>query len=257
MKIAFLGAGSTVFARNVLGDCLLSDQLPDFEIALYDIDEERLNESYIVISALRDKYKPCVKVEKFLDAREAFKNADYIINAIQVGGYDPCTITDFEIPKKYGLRQTIADTLGIGGIFRGLRTIAVMEEYARIMEEVCPNVLFLNYVNPMAIITGYMQRYTKIKTVGLCHSVQACVPCLAEWLSMPELKDTDWKIAGINHMAWLLEIKDKAGNDLYPALKAKFNEVRPANDLVRLDMMNRFGYYNTESSEHTAEYHPY
>lgn len=257
MKIAFLGAGSTVFARNVLGDCLLSDQLPDFEIALYDIDEERLNESYIVISALRDKYKPCVKVEKFLDAREAFRNADYIINAIQVGGYDPCTITDFEIPKKYGLRQTIADTLGIGGIFRGLRTIAVMEEYARIMEEVCPNVLFLNYVNPMAIITGYMQRYTKIKTVGLCHSVQACVPCLAEWLSMPELKDTDWKIAGINHMAWLLEIKDKAGNDLYPAIKAKFNEVRPANDLVRLDMMNRFGYYNTESSEHTAEYHPY
>lgn len=174
-----------------------------------------------------------------------------------MGGYDPCTIIDFEIPKKYGLRQTIADTLGIGGIFRGLRTIAVMEEYAKLMEEVCPNVLFLNYVNPMAIITGYMQRYTKIKTVGLCHSVQACVPGLANNLDMPELNDAKWKIAGINHMAWLLELTDKDGKDLYPALKKKFNEVKPAGDLVRLDMMNKFGYYNTESSEHTAEYHPY
>ncbi len=257
MKITFLGAGSTVFAKNVLGDCLLSDKLNDFEIALYDIDKSRLEESYIVISALRDRYKPGVKIEKYLDPVPAFTNADYIVNAIQVGGYDPCTITDFEVPKKYGLRQTIADTLGIGGIFRGLRTIKVMEEYARIMEEVCPNVLFLNYVNPMAIITGFMQRYTKVKTVGLCHSVQACVPGLANMLDMPELNDAVWKIAGINHMAWLLELKDKDGNDLYPALKKKFNEVKPDGDLVRLDMMNHFGYYNTESSEHTAEYHPY
>jgi alpha-galactosidase len=133
-----------------------------------------------------------------------------------------------------------------------------MEEYASIMEEVCPNVLLLNYVNPMSILTGFMQRYTKIRTVGLCHSVQACVPTLAKWLEMPELDDeTSWKIAGINHMAWLLELKDKNGNDLYPALKKRFNEVRPDCDLVRLDMMNHFGYYNTESSEHTAEYHPY
>ena len=257
MKITFLGAGSTVFARNVLGDCLLSDKLNDFEIMLYDIDEERLNSSYIIITALRDKYKPGVVVNKTLDPRVAFTNSTYIINAIQVGGYDPCTIIDFEIPKKYGLRQTIADTLGIGGIFRGLRTIHVMEEYAKIMEEVCPNVLFLNYVNPMSIITGYMQRYTKIKTVGLCHSVQACVPCLAKNLDMPELNDAKWKIAGINHMAWLLELTDKDGNDLYPAMKKKFNEVQPKGDLVRLDIMNKFGYYNTESSEHTAEYHPY
>lgn len=256
MKITFLGAGSTVFARNVLGDCLLSD-LKDYEIALYDIDEHRLNESYVIITAMRDKYNKSVRVDKYTDAREAFRGANYIVNAIQVGGYEPCTVTDFEIPKKYGLRQTIADTLGIGGIFRALRTIPVMKAYADIMEEVCPNVLFLNYTNPMAMLTGYMQRYTGIKTVGLCHSVQVCVPHLAKSLDMPELNDAKWKIAGINHMAWLLELTDKDGNDLYPAMKKKFNEVRPDWDLVRLDMMNHFGYYNTESSEHTAEYHPY
>lgn len=256
MKITFLGAGSTVFARNVLGDCLLSG-LKDYEIALYDIDERRLDESYVIITAMRDKYNKSVKVDKYTDAREAFRGANYIINAIQVGGYEPCTVTDFEIPKKYGLRQTIADTLGIGGIFRALRTIPVMKAYADIMEEVCPDVLFLNYTNPMAMLTGFMQRYTGVKTVGLCHSVQVCVPVLAKSLDMPELNDAKWKIAGINHMAWLLELKDKDGNDLYPAMKKKFNEVRPDWDLVRLDMMNHFGYYNTESSEHTAEYHPY
>ena len=258
MKITFIGAGSTVFARNLLGDCLLSDKLNDYEIALYDIDETRLEESFVIIKAMRDKYNKTVTVNKYTDPRLAFENATYAINAIQVGGYEPCTVIDFEIPKKYGLRQTIADTLGIGGIFRGLRTIHVMKEYADIMEEVCPNVLLLNYTNPMSILSGFMQRYTKINTVGLCHSVQGCVPSLAKWLDMPELNDnTQWKIAGINHMSWLLEIKDKDGNDLYPALKKRFKEVKPQNDLVRLDMMNHFGYYNTESSEHTAEYHPY
>lgn len=258
MKITFLGAGSTVFARNVLGDCLLSDKLNDYEIALYDIDEKRLDESYVIITAMRDKYNKSVAVNKYTDPYKAFEGANYIINAIQVGGYKPCTVTDFELPKKYGLRQTIADTLGIGGIFRGLRTNHVMKNYADIMEKVCPDTLLLNYVNPMSILSGFMQRYTKINTVGLCHSVQSCVPRLAEWLEMPELNDnTKWKIAGINHMAWLLELKDKNGNDLYPALKKRFNEVKPKHDLVRLDMMNHFGYYNTESSEHTAEYHPY
>ena len=147
MKITFLGAGSTIFAKNVLGDCLLSEKLPEFEIALLDIDEERLEESYALICALRDKYKPAVTITKYLSdyAEEAFAGASYVINAIQVGGYEPCTVTDFEIPKKYGLRQTIADTLGIGGIFRGLRTIPVMKKYADIMEKVCPNALFMNY----------------------------------------------------------------------------------------------------------------
>ena len=156
MKITFIGAGSTIFAKNVLGDCLLADELPKFEIALLNIDPQRLEESYALICALRDKYKPAVTVQKYLasDAEEAFRGATYVVNAIQVGGYEPCTVTDFEIPKKYGLRQTIADTLGIGGIFRALRTIPVMKKYAEIMERVCPNALFLNYTNPMSILSS-------------------------------------------------------------------------------------------------------
>ncbi|GHU99677.1 alpha-galactosidase [Clostridia bacterium] len=258
MKIAFLGAGSTIFAKNILGDCILTPELGRFEIALYDIDAQRLSDSCKIVSAINKRHGGKAVVKEYADAKRAFSGADYIVNAIQVGGYEPCTVTDFEIPKKHGLRQTIADTLGIGGIFRALRTIPVLEDYARIIEKVAPRALFLNYTNPMAILAGYMQRYTDVETVGLCHSVQACVPCLAEWLRMPELNDgTSWRIAGINHMAWLLEIKSKAGEDLYPALKKRFNEVRPAGDLVRLDIMNRFGYYNTESSEHTAEYHAF
>lgn len=262
MKITFIGAGSTVFAKNVLGDCLLAENLPCFEIALLDIDAERLEDSFVLISKLRDKYKPAVTVKKYLatdekQTEEAFAGASYVINAIQVGGYDPCTITDFEIPKKYGLRQTIADTLGIGGIFRGLRTIPVMKKYADVMEKVCPNALLLNYTNPMSILTGYMQQYTKVKTVGLCHSCQVVVSQINEHLQVPELNDARFTLAGINHMCWLLTLEDKDGNDLYPLFKEKFNEVKPERDLVRLEIMNRFGYYNTESSEHTAEYHPY
>lgn len=264
MKITFMGAGSTVFARNVLGDCILSPELDDFEIALYDIDGERLEESYQIISSINHHYGKKVKIGKFLgvdERRKALKGADYVINAIQVGGYEPCTVTDFEIPKKYGLRQTIADTLGIGGIFRALRTIPVMEGFARDMEAVCPNALFLNYTNPMAMLSGYMQRYTGIQTVGLCHSVQVCVPHLLAELGMDEYKDNNrWEIAGINHMAWLLKVTDLEGRDLYPEIKrraAEGVEKHPdlKNDLVRIKMMQTFGYYNTESSEHTAEYH--
>ena len=262
MKITFLGAGSTIFAKNVLGDCLLAEGLPCFEIALLDVDEERLNESYALICALRDKYKPVVAVKKYLatddkQTEEAFSGASYVVNAIQVGGYEPCTVTDFEIPKKYGLRQTIADTLGIGGIFRGLRTIPVMKKYADVMERVCPNALLLNYTNPMSILTGYMLRNTKIKTVGLCHSCQVVISQINQALGLKELEGAKYTLAGINHMCWLLTLTDKDGNDLYPLFKEKFNEVKPINDLVRLEIMNRFGYYNTESSEHTAEYHPY
>ena len=262
MKITFLGAGSTCFAKNVLGDCLLAEGLPQFDIALLDVDAQRLEESYVLICALRDKYKPAVTVKKYLatddkQTEEAFAGATYVVNAIQVGGYEPCTVTDFEIPKKYGLRQTIADTLGIGGIFRGLRTIPVMKKYADVMEKVCPNVLFLNYTNPMSILSGYMQRNTKIRTVGLCHSCQVVVSGINASLGLQELNDAKFTLAGINHMCWLLTLQDKDGNDLYPLFKKRFNEVQPEWDLVRLEMMNRFGYYNTESSEHTAEYHPY
>ena len=259
MKITFLGAGSTIFAKNVLGDCMLAEGLPEFTVALLDIDSERLEESYALICAMRDKYKPAVKVEKYLDcdAEQALAGADYVVNAIQVGGYEPCTVTDFEVPKKYNLRQTIADTIGIGGIFRALRTIPVMKAYADIMERVCPNALFLNYTNPMSILTGYMQRYTKVKTVGLCHSCQAIVEHITAHLGTDELTDAKYTLAGINHMCWMLTMEDDKGNDLYPLFKKLYNDKQPQWDLVRLEIMNRFGYYNTESSEHTAEYHPY
>lgn len=263
IKITFMGAGSTVFAKNVLGDVMLADSLHQVDIALYDIDKVRLEESKLLIDALN---KNCnegrAKVETYLgveNRKKALAGADFVINAIQVGGYEPSTVIDFEIPKKYGLRQTIADTLGIGGIFRALRTIPVMKEFADEMEEVCPNAWFLNYTNPMAMLSGYMQRYTGIKTVGLCHSVQVCSSGLLKALGIEKEGVVD-KIAGINHMAWLLEIRDAEGNDLYPLIRQKAAEKNASekhDDMVRFEYIRRLGYYCTESSEHNAEYNPF
>ena len=262
-KITFMGAGSTVFAKNVLGDTMLCDQFHDCEIALYDIDSDRLEESEVLLGALnqncnenRASIKAYLGVE---NRREALRDADFVVNAIQVGGYEPSTVIDFEIPKKYGLRQTIADTLGIGGIFRALRTIPVMKDFAEDMEAVCPNAWFLNYTNPMAMLSGFMQRYTSIKTVGLCHSVQVCTSGLLDALDIPKEGVTD-KIAGINHMAWLLDVRDRDGNDLYPLIKEKAaqkNASEKHGDMVRFEYIRRLGYYCTESSEHNAEYNPF
>ncbi|MGW7796944.1 MULTISPECIES: alpha-glucosidase/alpha-galactosidase [unclassified Staphylococcus] len=255
-KITFLGAGSTVFAKNVLGDCMTVDALQDFEFALFDIDEERLKDSEMMLNNLKKGMNATVKVRSYRNRKEALRGAKYVINAIQVGGYDPATITDFEIPKNYGLRQTIADTLGIGGIFRNLRTIPVMQAFAKDMKEVCPDAWFLNYTNPMAVLTNIMLK-EGIKTVGLCHSVQVCASDLLESLELPTDRIQS-KIAGINHMAWLLEIT-RDGKDLYPEIKARAKEKQKAthNDMVRFELLNKFGYYVTESSEHNAEYHPY
>ena len=260
VKITFIGAGSTVFAKKVLGDCMLSDILHQSEISLYDIDSVRLEDSFLMLSAIN---KNCNNgksvIKKYLgveNRKQSLSGADFIVNAIQVGGYDPATIIDFDIPKKFGLRQTIADTLGIGGIFRALRTIPVLEELAHDIEEVCPNAWFLNYVNPMAMLSGYMQRYTGVKTVGLCHSVQGCSRTLLDQLNMEVDGFTD-KIAGINHMGWLLEIKDLHGNDLYPEIRKRAAEKNAAgkhSDMVRFEYIRRLGYYCTESSEHNAEY---
>ena len=264
MKITFMGAGSTVFARNVIGDCLCTEILRDATFALYDIDGQRLKESETILEAMRRAKGGYGRIECYLGAdqrREALRGADFVVNAIQVGGYEPCTVIDFEIPKKYGLRQTIADTLGIGGIMRALRTIPVMDDFARDMAEVCPDAWLLNYTNPMAMLTGYMLRYTPVKTVGLCHSVQVCSEHLLRELGMEDrLEGRQERIAGINHMAWLLELKDRHGNDLYPEIKARMGakmEDPDFYDKVRLDYIRHFGYYCTESSEHNAEYNPF
>ena len=263
-KITFMGAGSAVFAKNVLGDCMLTPALHDFEIALYDIDAGRLEHSYKMLTTLnKNVNEGRAKITKHLgveNRKDALRGANYVVDAIQVGFYEPATVIDFEVPKKYGLRQTIGDTLGIGGIFRALRTIPVLEDFARDMEEVCPDAFFLNYTNPMAMLAGYMQRYTGVKTVGLCHSVQVCSNHLLRDLGIEAKRPLREKIAGINHMAWLLELQDADGKDLYPEIKRRALaelEKMPnstSKDLVRYEYIRRFGYYCTESSEHNAEY---
>ena len=261
MKLTFMGAGSTVFVRNVIGDCMSCEALRDSVFALYDIDGTRLEESRTILESIKKSTGSQGRIECYVGTeqrKDALRGADFVVNAIQVGGYEPCTVIDFEIPKKYGLQQTIGDTLGIGGIMRGLRTIPVMEEFAREMAEVCPDALLMNSTNPMAILSGYMQRYTPIKTVGLCHSVQVCSEGLLKALGMEDkLEGRKELIAGINHMAWLLEIKGKNGVDLYPEIKSRVAEYltrSDARDKVRMDYIKHFGYYCTESSEHNAEY---
>lgn len=284
-KITFLGAGSTVFVKNIIGDCLLTPALKDAHYALYDIDAKRLKESLKMIQILNkncNKGRAKVTAHHGIKSRKtALKGSDYVINAIQVGGYKPSTVIDFEVPKKYGLRQTIADTLGIGGIFRALRTIPVMHDFARDMESVCPDAWMLNYTNPMAMLSGYMLRHTNINYIGLCHSVQVCAEALFTKtdIDIKKIKNLNWSIAGINHMAWLLELKD-GDKDLYPVVRKKIYPVmdkvlkrgcqavaddmtvpkvyhRVAGDMIRLMYMRNFGYYVTESSIHNAEYSPY
>jgi alpha-galactosidase len=292
-KITFMGAGSTIFAKAILGDVMLSEPLRDSHIALYDIDATRLEESRRMLSTLNDNInegRARITAHAGVGRRRtALRGAAYVVNAIQVGGYEPSTVIDFEIPAQYGLRQTIADTLGIGGIFRALRTIPVMLDFARDMEQVCPGALMLNYTNPMAMLSAAMQQATGIATVGLCHSVQGCAEGLLKRVALDQaVARLRWKIAGINHQAWLLEIGD-GDTDLYPKIKREARrrmrrvmeagparvmrrakeraaegerwweepDVRVANDLVRLQIMLDFGYYVTESSEHNAEYMPF
>jgi len=256
-KITFLGAGSTIFARKVLGDCMLTPSLQDFEYALFDIDPVRLSDSAAMLEAINRNVNNCRgRIVTYSDRRKALAGARFVVNAVQVAGYEPGTVIDFEIPKKYGLRQTIGDTLGIGGIFRALRTIPVVLDFARDMAEVCPDALLLNYSNPMAMLTGALLLHGGVRAVGLCHSVQVCVPHLFRDLNM-DPSGVEAHIAGINHMAWLLKVK-KNGVDLYPEVKRRA-AARPAphSDTVRYEIMKRFGCYVTESSEHNAEYNPW
>lgn len=257
-KIAFIGAGSTVFAKNLMGDILSYPALADSTISLMDIDAARLNTSVEVAHKIATTLDVSPTIDATTDRLQALEGADYVICMIQVGGYKPATVTDFEIPKKYGLEQTIGDTLGIGGIMRGLRTIPVLLDIAHDMERVCPDALLLNYVNPMAINQWALHRGSQIKTVGLCHSVPHTAHELAEDIGVP-YDEINYLVAGINHMAYYLTFEHKhTGEDLYPRLRQVIDEDRvPDWNRVRYDMFERLGYFVTESSEHFSEYVPW
>lgn len=269
-KITFIGAGSTVFMRNIIGDVLQREALSNAHIALMDINEGRLSDSQIVAQRMISSLKVGASISTHLNQREALVGADFVIVAFQIGGYEPCTVTDFEIPKKYGLRQTIADTLGVGGIMRGLRTVPHLWSVCEDMLDVCPAATMLQYVNPMAINTWAIARkYSQIKQVGLCHSVQGTAAELARDLNIP-IDEIRYECAGINHVAFMTKfeqrMKDGSYRDLYPDLHRAYAERRVPKpnewnprcpNLVRYEMMKKLGYFVTESSEHFSEYTPW
>jgi len=262
-KITLIGAGSTVFAQNILGDVLSNPELADSEIALFDIDEERLSTSEIMSRRIGSTLGlHNLSVTATTDRRAALKDADFVILMMQIGGYKPATIIDFEIPKKFGIRQTIADTLGIGGIFRALRTIPVVLDIARDMSELCPDALMMNYVNPMAMISAAVQEaYPNLAYVGLCHSVQETAGHLARVLG-EDIGAIDYRSAGINHVAFFSKFEkrlaDGSREDLYPRLRAIAEAGQaPEGDKVRFEVLKHLGYFVTESSEHFSEYTPW
>ncbi|MBB4567152.1 alpha-glucosidase/alpha-galactosidase [Rhizobium leucaenae] len=268
-KITFIGAGSTVFMKNIIGDVLQRPALTGAKIALMDLNPQRLDESAVVARKMASTLGASATVETFTDQRQALDGADFVVVAFQIGGYEPCTVTDFEVPKKYGLRQTIADTLGVGGIMRGLRTVPHLWKICEDMLAVCPEAVMLQYVNPMAINTwAIAEKFPTIKQVGLCHSVQGTAMELAKDLDIP-YEEIRYRSAGINHMAFYLKFEhrqaDGSYRDLYPDLVRAYREGRAPKpgwnprcpNKVRYEMLTRLGYFVTESSEHFAEYTPY
>jgi alpha-galactosidase len=258
--ITFIGAGSTVFAKNLLGDILSFPELSRSVIRLHDIDEQRLRTSTVVAQRVAAALGAQPVIEATTDRRQALNGADYVITMFQIGGYKPSTVVDFEVPKKYGLRQTIADTLGIGGIMRGLRTIPVLLDLCAEMESLCPDAYLLNYVNPMAANCWAISRASTIKTVGLCHSVQGTAEQIARDVGVP-IEDIHYLCAGINHVAFYLRFEQKTADgirDLYPLIRQVVADGRvPDWNRVRYDAFMRFGYFPTESSEHFSEYVPW
>jgi alpha-galactosidase len=268
-KITFVGAGSTVFMKNIIGDVLQRPALAGATIALMDVNPERLDESAIVARKLAKTLDVPARIETYTDQRKALAGADFVVVAFQIGGYEPCTVTDFEVPKKYGLRHTIADTLGVGGIMRGLRTVPHLWKLSEDMLAICPDAIMLQYVNPMAINTwAIAAKYPQIKQVGLCHSVQGTAEELAKDLDLP-IERIRYRSAGINHMAFYLNfeeaMEDGSYRDLYPDLIKAYAEGRAPKpgwnprcpNKVRYEMLTRVGYFVTESSEHFAEYTPW
>ena len=255
-KIALIGAGSVVFAKNLIGDILSFPELADCHIALMDIDADRLRVAEHMTLKVAAALKARPTITAHTERRAALADADYVINTIQVGGYRPSTVIDFEVPKRHHLRQTIADTLGVGGIMRALRTIPVLRDLCRDMEAVCPAAWLLNYTNPMAMNCWALSRLTPIRTVGLCHSVQGTAMQLAYDIGVP-YRDITYLADGINHLAFYLRF-ERHGEDLYPLIRKVVTDGRvPDNNRVRYEMLSRLGYFVTESSEHFAEYTPY
>ncbi|MBI04529.1 MAG: alpha-glucosidase/alpha-galactosidase [Pelagibacteraceae bacterium] len=275
-KLTIIGAGSTVFTKNIVVDLLTIDKFESIEISLMDIDVKRLDKTYELLKIIFKKFNLKPRISKFTNRKEALQNADFVQTTIQVGGYKPATIIDFEIPKKYGLQQTIADTLGIGGIMRGLRTIPVLLDIAKDISEVCPTALWMQYVNPMsANMIAINKVYPEIKSIGLCHSVQGTIQMLANDLN-ESIEDIDYLCAGINHMSFYQKITKKStGEDLYPKLKILAEKIindeqmstrtmkkeyftdKKLHEKIRYEILKRFGYFVTESSEHFAEYVPW
>jgi len=264
-KLAFIGAGSTIFMKNIVCDCLQLDALKDATVSLMDIDPKRLADSERVARKLVESTGAPATIEATTDRRRALAGADFVVTAFQIGGYRPSTVIDFDIPKAYGLRQTIGDTLGVGGIMRGLRTVPHLWAVARDMAELCPDAPMLQYVNPMAINTWALaERFPQVKQVGLCHSVQNTVLELAHDLDLPAA-EIDYRVAGVNHVAFFLRLEHR-GRDLYPLLRQGYHEGRLPKppllmprcpNMVRYEVMDHLGYFCTESSEHFAEYVPW
>ena len=256
-KIAIIGAGSTVFARHLIADLLRFPALADrAELALMDIDPERLATSEVMARRIAEACGARAGVEANRERRAALDGADYVVTCFQVGGLHPATVVDFVVPKRYGVRQTIADTLGIGGIMRGLRTIPVLLDVCRDMEELCPDALLLQYVNPMAMLCWAAAEASTIRTVGLCHSVQHTAAQLTGVLGT-ESAELEYLVAGINHLAFFLSLRSR-GEDLYPRLRGLVEaDLVPAEDRVRFEVLRHLGYFVTESSEHFAEYVPW
>ena len=260
-KIAIIGAGSVEFTRNILTDLGSYPELHGtLQLALHDIDEERLAYAERTANQVVERLGAGYTVSAHADRREAFDGADYLINEIQVGGYR-ATVTDFEIPTRYGLRQTIADTIGIGGIMRGLRTIPVMIEMGDEMASLCPEGLLLNYTNPMAMVPWGIwagSRWPAARTIGVCHSVRDTHAFLASLVGLPE-DQVEFRTAGFNHQCFVYVFRDRAsGDDLYPRLRALVDaDPEGLGRRVRVELYKRFGYFPTESSEHSSEYVPW
>ena len=255
MKIVIVGAGSIVFTRKLLSDLLAYEEFKNVEVALVDIDTEILEVSYRMARQLNTDKKSDAIIGKYSDMRDALEGADYVINTVQIGG-EEATRVDFDIPEKYGLKQTIGDTHGVGGVFRFLRTAPFLSKLVDNIEELCPDALLINFTNPMSLCMWYITSISNVRCIGLCHSVPSTMKTVSKYVGVP-LEEVAYTIAGINHMAWILEFR-RGKEDLYPRLREAMTDQETfMKDPVRFEIMKRFDYFVTESSEHMSEYVPY